>query len=451
VHKGLIVPGDREIAIKCVPKIRLSDQKVKDKLISEVDIHRSLHDPHVVEFQGVFQDENYVYILLELCPNGTLLDELRRHNPFSEDEAAHWLRQILEGLVYLHANRVIHRDLKLQNFLLDANRMLKLADFGLSAKLEEGDDKKMTVCGTPGYLSPEVIDHIEAQTDSLDIWATGVCAFLMLTGRQPFQSKDKTATYKKIQDCSYAWPAHCELSSAARHFVDSALQRDPRARPPAASLLEHPFIRRENVEMPIVAAIPIDSSMPPIALPAHAVRIWWDYSHRYGLAYLLHNGVCGACFNDSSRILMTPDEILAQFWETPQTPTPEIVAVQAIDESPLRKKLLLIKHFAAELKQRTGDLRAPPLRINLPTDEISHVKYWARTKDGALFRMANRDIQANFRDHTKLVIESATKVVFYDSGHGVGQMTMAELNDREKYHDVRKRLAIVKEMAKHLI
>jgi serine/threonine protein kinase len=266
----------------------------------------------------------------------------------------------------------------------------------------------------------------------------------------PFQSKDKTATYKKIQDCRYAWPAQCDLSTAARHFVDSALQGDPRARPSAARLLEHPFILRENVEMPTVAPIAIDAAPPPITLPPYAVRIWWDYSHRYGLAYLLHNGVCGACFNDSSRILMTPDEILAQYWETPQTPQPEITALQAIDNSPIRKKLLLIKHFAAELKQRTGDLRTPPLKINLPTDQIGHVKYWARTKDGALFRMANRDIQANFRDHAKFVIESATKAIFYDSGHGVRQMTMAELSDREKHHDVRKRFAIVKEMAKHL-
>jgi len=451
VYSGMIQPGNSPIAIKCIPKTRLADQKVKDKLISEVDIHRSLHHPNVVEFQGVFQDDNYVYILLELCPNGTVLDQLRKHTPFSEDEAANYLRQILEGLVYLHANRVIHRDLKLQNFLLDADMRLKLADFGLSAKLEGDDDKKMIICGTPGYMSPEVLEHIEGQTYSVDIWATGVCAFLMLTGRQPFQSKDKHSTYKKIAHVSYSWPPEPALSTAARHFVDSALQRDPRVRPSASDLLSHPFILRQNLEMPVVA-LPVPDEIPKIALPGYAVRIWWDYSHRYGLAYLLHNGVCGACFNDSSRILMTPDESIAQYWDNPQAPQPEIVGMKAIDESPLRKKLLLIKHFAAELKQRVGEVTgAVLLRINLPTDVIGHVKYWARTKEGALFRMANRDIQANFRDHTKLVIESQTKVLYYDTGQGERQMAMAELSDRERYHDVRKRFGIVKEMAKHLV
>jgi hypothetical protein len=84
-------------------------------------------------------------------------------------------------------------------------------------------------------------------------------------------------------------------------------------------------------------------------------------------------------------------------------------------------------------------------------DVISHVKYWAQTKDGVLFRMANRDIQANFRDHTKLVIEAVSRSMFYDTGHGVKQVTMAELNDQDRFHDVRKRFALVKEMAQHFV
>jgi polo-like kinase 1 len=387
VYAGKIQPGDLPVAIKCIPKFRLADPKIKDKLVSEVEIHRSLDHRNVVKFLGVFQDDNYVYILLELCHNGTVLDQLRRHTPFTEDETATYARQILEGLVYLHANRVIHRDLKLQNFLLSNAGTLKLGDFGLSAKLEDDDDKRMTVCGTPGYLSPEVLEHIDGQTYSVDIWATGVCTFLMLTGRQPFQSKDKRSTYKKIQQVCYSWPSHPILTSAAKNFVETALQRDPQNRPSALSLLSHPFILRQRVEMPI-EVIP-EEEHPPVnhqelTLPSWAVRIWWDYSHRYGLAYLLHNGVCGACFNDNSRILMTPDELITQYWETPQTPNPEVLPMRGIDESPIRKKLLLVKHFASELKQRAGTMKMPPLRINMPADVISHVKYWARTKDGVL-------------------------------------------------------------------
>lgn len=458
------MPSHRPIAIKCIPKSRIADPKVKEKLISEVDIHKSLHHPNVVEFRGVFQDDNYVYILLELCSNGTVLDQLRKRTPFSEDEAAKWAKQILQGLVYLHENMVIHRDLKLQNFLLDEDWNLKIADFGLSAQLEDEDDKRMTVCGTPGYLSPEVLEHHDGQTYSVDIWATGVCTFLMLTGKQPFQSKDKHATYKKIQHVNYQWPAKPELSAEARDFVDSALQRNPSKRPSAVELLRHPFITRQTSAPPSAAATPRVSTPAPVrddggdddgsnkfSLPLYSVRIWWDYSHRYGLAYLLRNHVCGACFNDASRILMTPDESLAQYWDSPQTPTPQIVSMKAINDSPIKKKLMLVKHFAAELKQRAGEMTTPALKINMPTDTIAHVKYWARTKDGVLFRMANRDIQANFKDHTKLVIESQSKQMYFDTGREVQKLTLSDLNDKERFNEVRKRFGLVKEMAKHLV
>ena len=459
VYAGEELPSHRKIAIKCIPKTRIADPRVKEKLISEVDIQKSLHNKHIVEFLGVFQDDNYVYILLELCPNGTVLDQLKKHMPFTEDQAANVARQVLQALVYLHEKRVIHRDLKLQNFLLDENMNVKIADFGLSAQLQDDDDKRMTICGTPSYLSPEVLDHHEGQTYSVDVWATGVCTFLMLTGKQPFQSKDKHSTYKKIQHVSYSWPAEPVLSAAAKDFVDLALQRDPAQRPSAEKLLEHPFILRQ--EMPEgsqrsrsrsrIMPPPKESGSEHLTLPPYSVRIWWDYSHRYGLAYLLRNSVCGACFNDFSRILLTPDETLAQYWETPQTPQPEIVSLVGIDESPLKKKLLLIKHFATELKQRVKEMEAPPLKINMPTDVIAHVKYWARTKEGILFRMANRDIQANFKDHTKLVIESQSKKMYFDTGKGVKVLALADLSDREKNHDVRKRFVLVKEMAKHLV
>ncbi|OHT02504.1 CAMK family protein kinase [Tritrichomonas foetus] len=461
VYSGEELPSHRPIAIKCIPKTRIQDPRVKEKLISEVEIHRSLHHPNVVEFRGVFQDDNYVYILLELCPNGTVLDQLKKHMPFDEETAANVARQVLEALVYLHKKRVIHRDLKLQNFLLGDDNILKVADFGLSAQLEDDDDKRMTICGTPGYLSPEVIDHQDGQTYSVDIWATGVCTFLMLTGRQPFQSKDKHQTYRKIKQVNYRWPDEPKISDIARNFVDSALQRDPSLRPNAEALLQHPFILRNQkaTEIPrsVSSPAPIprqvsSAGVPGLHLPSYAVRIWWDYSHRYGLAYLLHNHITGACFNDASRILMTPDETLAQYWDSPQTPQPEIISMRAMENSPIKKKLLLIKHFASELKSRAGEMIFPPLKLNLPTDVIAHVKYWARTKDGVLFRMANRDIQANFRDHTKLVIESQSKKLFFDQGGGgVIQLALSDLNDRDKHPEVRKRFSLVKEMAKHLV
>ena len=502
VYSGEEMPGRTPVAIKCITQQRVSDPKVKRKLVSEVEIHKSLHHKNIVRFYGVFQDENYVYLVLELCQHGTVLEMLKKHNPFSEEQTSKICFQLVCALVYLHEHRVIHRDLKLQNLLLDENDVMKLADFGLSAHLESDDEKKMTICGTPSYLSPEVVvGGKKGHTYSVDIWATGVCAFLMLTGKQPFQSSDKKITYKKISHVNYVWPERPHLSEEAHDFVDRALQKDPESRPVAKELLSHPFIvkynreallelglngTKPNVSSPLSynpsqndlhasqtkdstltftsrshnhtekemsasrsGEIPSDHHV--IRLPSYAIRIWWDYSHRYGLAYLLHNHICGACFNDSSRILIDPEGTFCQYWATPQTPQPDIIDMSTIDTSPIRKKMLLIQHFAAELKQRAGTLRYPPLEIKSRDQVIPHVKYWARTKEGVLFRMANRDIQANFRDHTKLVIESTSKALYYDNSQEVVQLTLADLGDRERYHEVRKRFVIVKEMAKELI
>ena len=481
VYSGEEIPGRKPVAIKCLSQKRVSDPKVKRKLVSEVAIHKSLHHPNIVEFQGVFQDENYVYLVLELCPNGTVLDMLKAHNPFSEEQTSKICFQLCNALVYLHDHKVIHRDLKLQNLLLDHNNRLKLADFGLSAQLSNDDEKKMTICGTPSYLSPEVVGGgKKGHTYSVDVWATGVCAFLMMTGKQPFQSSDKKITYKKISHVNYVWPERPHLSEEARDFVDRALQKDPESRPTAMELLQHPFITAYNpaAKAPLVSpteavsprSMSRESSLtmtsrpsdPALStesehshhvarLPSYAIRIWWDYSHRYGLAYLLHNNICGACFNDSSRILVDPEGTFCQYWATPQTPAPEIVDMSTIETSPIRKKMLLIQHFAAELRERAGQLKYPPLEIRSRTQTIPHVKYWARTKDGILFRMANRDIQANFRDHTKLVIESTSKALYYDNNHEIMQLTLSDLGDRERFYDVRRRFVIVKEMAKELV
>lgn len=380
------IPGQTPIAIKRILKTRISGAKAKRKIISEIEIQRSLHHPHIVEYRGVFQDSTYVYILLEYCPGGSVSEEFKKNPPFSEERTSQIVKQLLLALEYLHLHRVIHRDLKLQNLLFDANGCVKVADFGLSAQMKEDEDKKTTLCGTPGYLSPEVVvGGKNGHTFSVDVWATGVCTFYMLTGKQPFQAGDKKATFKKISLVDYSWPEKPDVSEVAKNFIDCILQKDPEQRPSVAELLEHPFILREKM----------NNSMPD-----YMVRVWWDYSHRYGLAYILDNHICGACFNDSSRIILSPHEDFSQYYATPHSPEPEVILMTDLETHPLRKKLLLILHFAQELKQHSASLMHPPAQMSSPNFLMPHVKYWAKTRDGMLFRMACRDVQANFKDHS---------------------------------------------------
>nr|AGM32441.1 CAMK family protein kinase [Coptotermes formosanus] len=426
------LPDMTPIAIKRIPKARISGPKAKKKIITEIEIHRSLFHPNIVQYRGVFQDQSYVYILLEYCENGSVSEEFKKSPPFSEEKTKKIVMQVLVALGYLHQHRVIHRDLKLQNLLFDADRNVKVADFGLSAQMQDDDEKRKTICGTPGYLSPELVGGgSQGHSYSVDIWALGVCTFLMLTGTQPFQAADKKQTFQRISNVDYRWPDACNVSDNARNFVDSIMQKDPMLRPSISQLMQHPFLT------------------PGRTMPPYMVRAWWDYSNRYGLTYILDSHIVGACFNDSSRITLSPDEAYSQYFATPHTTDPETILMDDIETHPLRKKLILILHFASELKKRSENLLGSPYIGK--EGILPHVKYWAKTRDGTLFRMLSRDVQANFKDHSKLIIETSSKTLYYENGETFEVLNLSDLKNKEKYAEVRKRFALLKEMSNHLV
>ena len=463
VYSALELPSLRPVAIKCTSKKKFANPKVKKKLVIEIEIHKQLKHPNVVEFRGVIQDPNYVYILLELCPGGNVLEALKRAPPFDERKTVDIVRQVLNALVYIKQMGVVHRDLKLQNFLIDGNGTVKLADFGLSIRVgSEDPDAKPSICGTPGYISPEVLSQVEKHTPAADVWALGVCTFLMLTGKQPFQVEDRKETYRRVRHRIFEWPEKPVLSDAAKSFIESIWRRNPAKRPTAEELLQHPFITQAiatdedlHISRSISFVVPKESESGESAtLPSYTVRIWWDYSSKYGLAYLLNNGVCGACFKDSTRMVMSPCGSFAQYWDSPSAPAFEVEYMDDMEHSKLRKKLMLMQYFSTALKQRVNESQMEVLCARddpITKEPIGHVKYWARTSEGTLFRMANKDVQANFKDHTKVVIESATKKVFFDNGKTVTETLLSEFVDRDKFPELRKRFALIKVMIKELI
>jgi len=126
--------------------------------MSEIKIHRSLHQNHIVGFEHFFEDAENVYILLELCQNQSLNDLLRRRKRLHELEVQCYINQICLAVKYLHSHRVIHRDLKLGNLFLNDKMEVKIGDFGLATKLEFDGERKRTICGTPNYIAPEVLE-----------------------------------------------------------------------------------------------------------------------------------------------------------------------------------------------------------------------------------------------------------------------------------------------------
>ena len=428
---------NESFALKATSKQLLMKPKVMQKHRSEVAIQRSLNHPYILRLYDFFEDSNNTYMVLELCPGRSVRDLVKRKNHLSEHETVKILKYVIEGVCYLHDNRVIHRDLKLENFLIAADGRVKIADFGLSAKLDYDDEKKYTVCGTPNYLSPELlIPGSHAHRYEVDIWAIGVCAFAMLTGRPPFETRHRSLTYEHIKNCQYQFPPELNLSYEAKNFIKSILQINPELRPSAYELLHHPFIAgTPYIEQPIykkyaspdyhheynkptnnfakandenygMNAVQKKKAFKPtnnyeqIKMPDYCVSRFCDHSEKYGLGYLLINGSVGACFNDLSRMIIDPFDEFIQYWETYQDQTPQILSKD--DPTEIKKISILLK-FSESLRKTKTMYTLPDKHLDKYVP-LRHVKYWMRNDEATLFRLDDRNIQLNFNDRTKMVI-----------------------------------------------
>lgn len=119
---------------------------------------------------------------------------------------------------------------------------LKLGDFGLATKLEFEGEKKRTICGTPNYIAPEVLDGKVGHSFEVDIWSLGVIIYAMLIGKPPFETPDVKTTYKKIRLNSYAFPEHVLITDAAKNLITKILHLDPSKRPTLDEIMTHPFM-----------------------------------------------------------------------------------------------------------------------------------------------------------------------------------------------------------------
>ncbi|KWU46227.1 Pkinase-domain-containing protein [Rhodotorula sp. JG-1b] len=229
-------------ALKVIDKQQLKSTKTKSKLFAEIKIHQAMSHPNIIAFEHCFEDDGNVYMQLELCANGSMLDVLRARKRYSEPEARFYLTQLVGACDYMHANSVIHRDLKLGNLMLDQNMNLRVGDFGLAALVKFPGERKKTICGTPNYIAPEILfDQQGGHSFEVDIWSIGVILYTLLIGRPPFQTKDVKAIYKKIRDNSYTFPEDHSLSIEAVDLISWILRPNPTERPTLSEILAHPW------------------------------------------------------------------------------------------------------------------------------------------------------------------------------------------------------------------
>ncbi|KZT62577.1 kinase-like protein [Calocera cornea HHB12733] len=239
----------KALALKVINKGKLADTKAKTRLYAEIKIHRALNHPHVCAFGDCFEDADNVYITLELCRAGSLMDFVRKRARLSEPEVRLYMVQLAGAILYLHTHQIIHRDLKLGNLFLDDRLELKVGDFGLAALLEREGERKTTICGTPNYIAPEVLfaSKTHGHSYEVDIWSMGVIMFTMLTGKPPFQTDKVEDIYRRIRDSKYEFPTTFDISPSAKNLVQKLLSQKPEDRPNPQNLLSHPFFTEGHV------------------------------------------------------------------------------------------------------------------------------------------------------------------------------------------------------------
>ncbi|KAF0979679.1 hypothetical protein FDP41_001347 [Naegleria fowleri] len=258
------VGNNKIYAAKIIDKQSLQKENVKQKLYSEIKIHNSLSHRHIVKFVRYFEDETNVYILLELCNCGSMMELMKNRQRLTEQEARFFLHQLLMACLYMGEQHVIHRDLKLGNLFLTDKMEIKIGDFGLATTVEYDGERKKTICGTPNYIAPEVLMN-KGHSYEVDIWSIGVILYTMLVGTPPFETKDVKETYKKIKHNDYDFPEDLDISNKAKNLVRKILRRNPDDRPTVKEILMDPFF----------AGAPVDQCPPSLLEYArtHALKI----------------------------------------------------------------------------------------------------------------------------------------------------------------------------------
>ena len=535
--------NNKIFAAKMIAKSSIKSERQNQKLRTEIKIHKSCHHPQIVAFEHNFQDSDNVYILLELCQNQTMNELLIRRKVLTELEVQCYMVQLVKALQYLHSHRIIHRDLKLGNLFLNDKMELKVGDFGLATKLDFEGERKKTICGTPNYIAPEVISGA-GHSYEVDIWAVGIIIYTLLVGKPPFETRDVKTTYGKIKKAEFSFPDNCKISKEARNLIKRILVLDPKKRPrlneilfddffnqgvaipklmPTSTLAYRPTKEYLNKYIPDKNSTEANSNeiksestkelselvedgetndksngdtpqfIDSTFLSKKEVWVvkWVDFSSKYGIGYILNNGLIGVYFNDNSKILFNPKENRFTIDERKISDQQELLYTIGYNEYPdgLKKKIFLFHNFKKLLEEENKPNKSNEKKrqsmhksgmkekhrsktkgkkenennkdndfnrtvsVSDKFEEIDYifVKKWLKTKHAIIFRFSNKVIQVCFKDNTQLIIHPLNQTVTYinKAEEKIKYPINKSLNTPNS--EINKRVKYTKEVLAHMV
>ena len=228
-------------AIKAIDKRNKANIQEKPYFRREIEIMYRVHHPNVVKLFGHFEDNNYCYFIMEYIAGGNIYSLVQKQafNPITTQQIASIMKDVISAVYFLHHMhpKIVHRDIKPENVLLDKGMIAKLTDFGWSNYMQ-GDIKRTTVCGTPVYLAPEIINN-QGHDEHVDIWCIGVLLFELLAGYSPWQGDDVQTVRYNINRLKIRWPRNMDRD--AIDLISKILKYNPQERLTLRQMLAHPF------------------------------------------------------------------------------------------------------------------------------------------------------------------------------------------------------------------
>jgi len=223
------------------------------ELRREIEIQRSLTHPNICRLFESFEEHGHIHIIMEICTGGALVSRMKNHrHGYGERAAATLVEKMLSATIYCHHNGVVHRDIKLDNFIYEneaEDAELKLIDFGFAAEVAPGKEAMWDQLGTPSYMAPELwADNAKEYDSSVDMWALGVVTFMLLSGKRPFHHQDRKEKARMIKHdpLQFKGSEWDRVSDSGKDFCKRLMQKNPRDRMPASEAIHHAWIKEES-------------------------------------------------------------------------------------------------------------------------------------------------------------------------------------------------------------
>ncbi|XP_070808483.1 serine/threonine-protein kinase SIK2 [Pituophis catenifer annectens] len=230
-----------EVAIKIIDKSQLDSVNL-EKIYREVQIMKMLDHPHIIKLYQVMETKSMLYLVTEYAKNGEIFDYLANRGRLSETDARRKFWQILSAVEYCHGRKIVHRDLKAENLLLDNNMNIKIADFGFGNFYKSGEPLT-TWCGSPPYAAPEVFEGQQYEGPQLDIWSMGVVLYVLVCGALPFDGPTLPILRQRVLEGRFRIPYF--MSEECEHLIRRMLVLDPSKRLSIAQIKEHKWMLME--------------------------------------------------------------------------------------------------------------------------------------------------------------------------------------------------------------